>query len=143
MRISRTRTEYTSNSLAILSSFEESIGALGSVGRRRLMSLGGGDMPEWTIKAALKAVPGEKQEEDSFIVKKGVYVENVRVDKTKWNVMMVGDGKDATIISGSLNFVDGTPTFQTATFGVAGQGFIARDMGFRTQPAQPNTRPLL
>ncbi|KAL0400850.1 UNVERIFIED_CONTAM: putative pectinesterase/pectinesterase inhibitor 46 [Sesamum latifolium] len=40
-------------------------------------------------------------------------------------------GKDATIVSGSLNFVDGTPTFQTATFAVVGQGFIARDMGFR------------
>ncbi|KAL0299427.1 UNVERIFIED_CONTAM: putative pectinesterase/pectinesterase inhibitor 46 [Sesamum radiatum] len=155
-------TEYTSNSLAILSSFEESIGALGAVGRRRLMSLGGGDMPEWvsfkdrrllqtpssrikadavvakdgsgkykTIKAALKAVPEKSKKRFVIYVKKGVYVENVRVDKTKWNVMMVGDGKDATIISGSLNFVDGTPTFQTATFGVAGQGFIARDMGFR------------
>ncbi|KAL0304172.1 UNVERIFIED_CONTAM: putative pectinesterase/pectinesterase inhibitor 46 [Sesamum radiatum] len=155
-------TEYTSNSLAILSSVEASIGALGAVGRRRLMSLGGGDVPEWvsfkdrrllqtpssrikadavvakdgsgkykTIKAALKAVPEKSKKRFVIYVKKGVYVENVRVEKTKWNVMMVGDGNDATIVSGSLNFVDGTPTFQTATFAVVGQGFIARDMGFR------------
>ncbi|KAI3458257.1 hypothetical protein Pfo_014920 [Paulownia fortunei] len=155
-------TEYTSNSLAIISSFEESISALGAIGRRRLMSFGGSEAPEWlsfkdrrllqtpsssikadavvakdgsgkykTIKAALKAVPEKSKKRFVIYVKKGVYFENVRVEKKKWNVMMVGDGKDATIVSGSLNFVDGTPTFQTATFAVFGQGFIARDMGFR------------
>ncbi|KAK6155813.1 hypothetical protein DH2020_010061 [Rehmannia glutinosa] len=150
-------TEYTSNSLAIVSSFEESIGALGAIGRRRLMSF-----PEWvsskdrkllqtssskikadvvvakdgsgkykTIKKALEAVPEKSDKRFVIYVKKGVYFENVRVEKKMWNVMMVGDGKDATIVSGSLNFIDGTPTFQTATFAVFGQGFIARDMGFR------------
>ncbi|KAJ6701109.1 PECTINESTERASE [Salix koriyanagi] len=37
---------------------------------------------------------------------------------------------DKTIISGSLNFVDGTPTFSTASFAVAGKGFFARDIKF-------------
>ncbi|KAI3471068.1 hypothetical protein Pfo_027731 [Paulownia fortunei] len=153
-------TEYTSNSLAIVSSFEESISALGAIGRRRLMSFS--EAPEWlsfkdrrllqapsslikadavvakdgsgkykTIGAALKVVPDKSKKRFVIYVKKGVYVENVRVEKSKWNVMMVGDGKDATIVSGSLNVVDGTPTFQSATFAVFGQGFIARDMGFR------------
>ncbi|OWM72627.1 putative pectinesterase/pectinesterase inhibitor 24 [Punica granatum] len=84
-----------------------------------------------TIKAALKAVPDKSDKRYVIYVKKGVYVENVRVEKPKWNVVMVGDGKDATIVSGRLNVVDGTPTFQSATFAVFGKGFIARDMGFR------------
>ncbi|KAL8229383.1 hypothetical protein R6Q57_014283 [Mikania cordata] len=45
--------------------------------------------------------------------------------------MMIGDGMDSTIVTGSKNVVDGTPTFQSATFAVFGKGFIARDMGFR------------
>lgn len=69
-----------------------------------------------TIKAALKNVPEKSKKRFVIYVKKGVYFENVRIEKKMWNVMMIGDGKDATIVSGSLNFVDGTPTFQTATF---------------------------
>ncbi|KAL0382305.1 UNVERIFIED_CONTAM: putative pectinesterase/pectinesterase inhibitor 46 [Sesamum calycinum] len=153
-------TEYTSNSLAIVTTFEESISSLGAIGRRRLMSDGG--VPEWlsykerkllqtpsssikadavvakdgsgkykTIGAALKDVPDKSEKRFVIYVKKGIYVENVIIDKSKWNVMMVGDGKNATIISGSLNVVDGTPTFQSATFAVFGQGFIGRDIGFR------------
>lgn len=144
-------TEYTSNSLAIVSSFEESINALGAIKRRRrLMSRV--EEPEWvsfedrkllqaplnlsvvvveadavvakdgsgkykTIGDALKNVPDKSKNRFVIYVKKGVYVENVRVEKSKWNVMMVGDGKDASIVSGNLNVVDGTPTFQSATFG--------------------------
>ncbi|KAK0596718.1 hypothetical protein LWI29_018379 [Acer saccharum] len=53
------------------------------------------------------------------------------VDKSKWNVMMYGDGKTATIISGDKNFgVDKIPTFDTATVAVAGRGFIAKDIKF-------------
>ncbi|KAK4591525.1 hypothetical protein RGQ29_021651 [Quercus rubra] len=83
-----------------------------------------------SISKAVEAVP--KKSETRFVihVKEGKYVENVVMDKSKWNVMMYGDGKDKTIVSGSLNFVDGTPTFSTATLAVAGKGFIARDMGF-------------
>ncbi|XP_010067062.2 probable pectinesterase/pectinesterase inhibitor 46 [Eucalyptus grandis] len=84
-----------------------------------------------TIGAALNAVPDKSNNTFVIYVKKGVYSENVRVEKSKWNVMMVGDGMDATLVTGSLNFIDGTPTFKTATFAVFGQGFIARDMGFR------------
>jgi hypothetical protein len=31
--------------------------------------------------------------------------------------MMIGHGIDSTIVSASLNVVDGTPTFQSASFG--------------------------
>ncbi|XP_039173846.1 probable pectinesterase/pectinesterase inhibitor 46 [Eucalyptus grandis] len=76
-----------------------------------------------TIGAALNAVPDKSNNTFVIYVKKGVYSENVRVEKSKWNVMMVGDGMDATLVTGSLNFIDGTPTFKTATFAVFGQGF--------------------
>ncbi|XP_010543643.1 PREDICTED: probable pectinesterase/pectinesterase inhibitor 46 [Tarenaya hassleriana] len=84
-----------------------------------------------TISRALEDVPENSDRRTIIYVKKGVYVENVRVEKSKWNVVMVGDGQDKTIVSFGLNFVDGTPTFQTATFAVFGKGFMARDMGFR------------
>lgn len=83
-----------------------------------------------TIQEAVDAVP--KKNETRFVikVKAGTYNETVVLDKNKWNVMMIGDGMTKTIVTGSKNFVDGTPTFSTATFAVAGKGFIARDMTF-------------
>ncbi|KAD3640415.1 hypothetical protein R6Q59_003218 [Mikania micrantha] len=83
------------------------------------------------ISDALKAVPVKIKKRFVIYVKKGVYYENVRIEKQMWNVMIIGDGMDSTIVSGSLNVVDGTPTFQSATFAVFGKGFIARDIGFR------------
>jgi len=71
-----------------------------------------------TITAALKHVPEKSDKRTVIYVKKGIYNENVRVEKTKWNVMIIGDGMNATIVSGRLNFVDGNPTFSSATFGM-------------------------
>ncbi|KAM5551183.1 putative pectinesterase/pectinesterase inhibitor 46 [Rosa sericea] len=84
-----------------------------------------------TIGAALKAVPDKSKNRTVIYVKKGVYFENVRVEKSKWNIVVVGDGMNSTIVSANLNVVDGTPTFSSATFAVFGKGFIARDIGFR------------
>lgn len=70
-----------------------------------------------TITEALKAVPDKSKKRFVIYVKKGVYKENVRVEKPKWNVLMIGDGMNETVVTGKLNFVDGTPTFSTATFG--------------------------
>ncbi|KAL8200172.1 hypothetical protein R6Q57_011511 [Mikania cordata] len=83
------------------------------------------------ISDALKTVPEKSKKRFVIYVKKGVYYENVRIEKQMWNVMIIGDGMDSTIVSGSLNVVDGTPTFQSATFAVFGKGFIACDIGFR------------
>ncbi|MDD0148575.1 pectinesterase family protein, partial [Shigella flexneri] len=50
-------------------------------------------------------------------IKKGVYKEYVEIGKKKWNIMMIGDGMDATVISGNRSFVDGWTTYRSATFG--------------------------
>ncbi|CAN6976424.1 hypothetical protein IGI04_037099 [Brassica rapa subsp. trilocularis] len=63
-------------------------------------------------------------------VKAGVYRENVEMKKSVKNVMVIGDGIDSTVVTGSRNVKDGTTTFRSATFAVAGSGFIARDITF-------------
>ncbi|KAL0414992.1 UNVERIFIED_CONTAM: Pectinesterase 3 [Sesamum latifolium] len=90
---------------------------------------GSGDVR--TLKEAVARIPKKSKRRFVIYVKAGQYVENVVLEKSYWNVMIYGDGKTATVISGSKNFVDGTPTFSTATFAVAGKGFIARDIGFK------------
>ncbi|KAF7824807.1 putative pectinesterase/pectinesterase inhibitor 24 [Senna tora] len=105
-----------------------------------------------TISEALRHVHDKNEKRTVIYVKKGVYYENVKVEKTKWNVLVIGDGMTATIVSAGLNFVDGTPTFSSATFvvvrvflnifsnvrifvcvnaAVFGRNFVARDIGFR------------
>ncbi|KAI3918326.1 hypothetical protein MKX01_041646 [Papaver californicum] len=63
-------------------------------------------------------------------VRSGVYSENVEVDRGMKNVMFVGDGIDKTIVTGNKNVIDGATTLSSATFGVSGDGFWARDMTF-------------
>ncbi|GFP92501.1 pectinesterase 3 [Phtheirospermum japonicum] len=84
-----------------------------------------------TIKGALALV--EKKSKKRFVihVKAGVYEENLMLNKSFWNVMIIGEGKNNTIITGNKNFVDGTLTFVTATLAVSGKGFIARDLTIR------------
>ena len=68
-----------------------------------------------TVAEAVASAPDNSKTRYVIYVKKGTYKENVEIKKK--NVMLVGDGMDATIITGSLNVVDGTGTFQTATVG--------------------------
>ncbi|MFS7981138.1 putative pectinesterase [Helianthus anomalus] len=89
---------------------------------------GSGDVR--TIKEAMAMVTKKSKSVFVIYIKEGVYKENVVLDKSFWNVMIYGDGKTKSIVSGNLNFIDGVPTFSTATFAVAGRGFVAMDMGF-------------
>lgn len=50
-------------------------------------------------------------------VKAGVYRENVEIKKSIKDVMVIGDGIDSTVVTGSRNVKDGTTTFRSATFG--------------------------
>ncbi|CAA0827827.1 Probable pectinesterase/pectinesterase inhibitor 46 [Striga hermonthica] len=88
------------------------------------------------ITDALKTVPDRSLNRFVIYVKKGTYYENVRVEKSKWNVMMIGEGMEQTVVSSNLSYAGGTKTFMTATFAVFGRGFVARQIAFRnTAPA--------
>ncbi|URE03935.1 pectinesterase [Musa troglodytarum] len=137
--------EMTSNVLAIVTNLDNTLDSLNlgisrkllaeeypswvSLGKRRLLQLspaelkpsvtvaqdGTGDVK--TINDALLRVP--KKSNDTFVIyiKEGVYKEKVQVNRSLTNVIMVGDGTNKTKITGSLNYIDGTATFKTATVG--------------------------
>nr|DAD49198.1 TPA_asm: hypothetical protein HUJ06_019135 [Nelumbo nucifera] len=141
-------TEFTSNSLAIVSKILTLLENLDIPIHRKLLDVGSDsdEFPAWmhpddrrllqetgvtpdvvvakdgsgkykTIEEAVVVVPKKSVKRFVIYVKAGMYVENVVVDKSKWNVMMYGDGIGKTIVSGRSNVKDGTPTFSTATFG--------------------------
>ncbi|KAI4344672.1 hypothetical protein L6164_011871 [Bauhinia variegata] len=66
------------------------------------------------VMDAVLAAPDYSMKRYVIYIKRGVYKENVEIKKKKWNLMMIGDGMDATVISA-----------------VSGRGFIARDLSFQ------------
>lgn len=72
-----------------------------------------------TISEAVTASVKRRSGTSRFViyVKRGVYKENVEITKSMKNLMLVGDGIDATVVTGSKNSQDGSTTFRTATFG--------------------------
>ncbi|WJZ94201.1 hypothetical protein VitviT2T_013078 [Vitis vinifera] len=153
-------TVFASNSLAIVAKLIGILHDLDIQVHRKLLSFSNSDQfPDWvgagerrllqetkptpdvtvakdgtgdyvTIKEAVAMVPKKSEKRFVIYVKEGNYSENIILDKSKWNVMIYGDGKDKSIVSGNLNFIDGTPTFATATFAAVGKGFIAKYMRF-------------
>ncbi|WZZ56035.1 hypothetical protein YC2023_056142 [Brassica napus] len=90
-----------------------------------------------TIKEAINAASGSGR----FViyVKQGVYSENLEIQKD--NVMLRGDGKGRTIITGSRSVGGGSTTFKSATVGTyaaVGDGFIARGITFRNTAGANN-----
>ncbi|KAF7024169.1 hypothetical protein CFC21_036549 [Triticum aestivum] len=81
-----------------------------------------------TVQAAVDAAPDRGKSRYVIYVKKGVYKENLEVGKKKRELMIVGDGMDATVITGSRNVVDGATTFNSATLAVAADGVILQDL---------------
>ncbi|XP_043695106.1 pectinesterase-like [Telopea speciosissima] len=86
-----------------------------------------------TISEALSASTKQRSGTSRFViyVKKGTYNENVQVTKSMKNIMLIGDGIDTTIVTGSKNVKDGSTTFNSATFAAVGDGFIAKYMTFQ------------
>lgn len=111
-----------------------------TAGKRRLLAAGSikanvvvakdGSGKYKTINEALKEVPVSSNQTFIIYVKKGVYDEQVEIGKKMTNVMLIGDGPTNTKITGRKNFIDGTPTFKSATVAVIGDGFIGKDIGF-------------
>ncbi|CAL5344572.1 unnamed protein product [Camellia sinensis] len=81
-----------------------------------------------TVNEAVASAPNNGNTRYVIYVKKGTYKENVVIGSSKTNVMLTGDGMGLTIITGSLNVVDGSTTFNSATVAAVGTGFIAQDI---------------
>ncbi|CAH8251952.1 unnamed protein product [Arabidopsis lyrata] len=84
-----------------------------------------------TVNEAVAAAPENSNSRYVIYVKKGVYKETIDIGKKKKNLMLVGDGKDVTVITGSLNVIDGSTTFRSATVAANGDGFMAQDIWFQ------------
>ncbi|KAK7396908.1 hypothetical protein VNO78_18071 [Psophocarpus tetragonolobus] len=87
-----------------------------------------------TINDAIAAAPNNTAASDGYFlifVTQGVYQEYISIAKNKKYLMMVGDGINQTIITGDHNVVDNFTTFNSATFAVVAQGFVAVNMTFR------------
>ncbi|URD84501.1 pectinesterase [Musa troglodytarum] len=148
--------ELTSNILAIVINFDSALDSLNlgfnrkllseeypswiSPGKRRLLQQspaelkpnvtvakdGSGDVK--TIGEAVLRVPTKSNDTFVIYIKEGVYEEQVQVNRSLANVMMIGDGTSKTKITGKLNYIDGTATFKTATVAIVGDGFIGKDL---------------
>ncbi|MBA0720414.1 hypothetical protein Golax_008036 [Gossypium laxum] len=84
-----------------------------------------------TLGEAVAAAPDKSKTRYIIHVKKGTYKENVEIGANKKNLMIVGDGMNSTIITGSLNVIDGSTTFKSATVAAVGDGFMAQDIWFQ------------
>ncbi|XP_048433296.1 pectinesterase/pectinesterase inhibitor PPE8B-like [Pyrus x bretschneideri] len=91
-----------------------------------------------TITEALAVAPSHSQNYFVIFVKRGVYKENVNIDGSKCNLVLIGEGMDVTTISGSRSFRGGWETFYSATFAVSADGFIAMDIGFENTAGPEN-----
>ncbi|KAJ1382801.1 Pectinesterase, catalytic [Sesbania bispinosa] len=85
-----------------------------------------------TIAEAIKKVPEYSNRRIIIYIRAGRYEEdNLKVGRKKTNVMIIGDGKGKTVITGGKNVMDNkTTTFHSASFAASGPGFIARDITF-------------
>ncbi|KZV43467.1 pectinesterase 3 [Dorcoceras hygrometricum] len=161
-------TEFASNSLAIVSKFLQTVEENTIPIHRRLLEAMHGS-PSWlttdrrrflqeykpkpnvtvandgsgdvrTITEAVARIQNKSERIFVIYVKAGEYVENVVLSKSLWNVMIYGDGKAATVVSGRRSNGTGFATFVTATFVAMGKGFMARDISFRNDAGPQNNQ---
>ncbi|EPS73427.1 pectinesterase [Genlisea aurea] len=84
-----------------------------------------------TIGEAIKLAPDNSKRRFIIYVRAGWYEEGtLKIGRKKTNIMVMGDGKGKTVISGGKSVQDGITTFRTASFAASGAGFIARDLSF-------------
>lgn len=70
-----------------------------------------------SITEAVYAAPNYSLRRYVIYIKEGVYKENIDLKKKKTNIMFVGDGAGATVVTGNRNFAQGWTTFRTPTVG--------------------------
>ncbi|XP_012087640.1 probable pectinesterase/pectinesterase inhibitor 51 isoform X2 [Jatropha curcas] len=92
-----------------------------------------------TVQEAVNAAPNNTVDRRFVIhIKEGVYEEIVRVHFEKRNVVFLGDGMGKTVITGSLNVGQlGVTTYESATVGVLGDGFMASGITFQNTAGPP------
>ncbi|KAK8573531.1 hypothetical protein V6N13_009621 [Hibiscus sabdariffa] len=83
-----------------------------------------------TIKGAMSSIPHNSPKPFVIYIKEGIYRENIKFGYGMKNVVLIGDGKEKTRITGCRNNADGIPTFRTATVAVNGDKFFAKNIGF-------------
>lgn len=70
-----------------------------------------------TIGEAIGFAPNNSLDRVIIIVREGIYEENVEIPTYKTNIVLLGDGRDVTVIRGNRSFGDGWTTFRSATLG--------------------------
>ncbi|KAK6794009.1 hypothetical protein RDI58_007462 [Solanum bulbocastanum] len=96
-----------------------------------------------TVQQAVNAAP-ENEVARRFVIwiKNGLYEEIVRVPLEKRNLVFLGDGMGKTVITGSRNVGQlGVSTYDSATVGVVGDGFMASGITIQNT-AGPDTHKL-
>ncbi|CAL5344569.1 unnamed protein product [Camellia sinensis] len=69
------------------------------------------------VNEAVSSGPDNDNTRHIIYVKQGIYNESVVIGSNKKNVMFVGDGMDLNIITGNLNVIDGSTTFNSVAVG--------------------------
>ncbi|CAK7340614.1 unnamed protein product [Dovyalis caffra] len=76
---------------------------------------GSGDFS--TIREALPHIPHKNTKPFVLYIKEGIYHEYIEFNRSMTNLVVIGDGKEKTRITGNRNFVDGINTYHTPTVG--------------------------
>ncbi|XP_038706646.1 probable pectinesterase/pectinesterase inhibitor 51 isoform X2 [Tripterygium wilfordii] len=86
-----------------------------------------------TVQDAVNAAPDNEWGRKFVIyIKEGVYTETVRVPLEKKNVVFLGEGMGKTVITASaFSGQPGVTTYNSATVGVLGDGFMASGITFQ------------
>ncbi|CAN4108732.1 unnamed protein product [Withania somnifera] len=87
-----------------------------------------------SIGEAIAFAPNNSMIEDGYFLiyaMQGYYEEYVIVAKNKKNIMLIGEGVDRTVIAGNRSVIDGWTTYNSATFAVSGERFVAVNITFK------------
>ncbi|KAL5213986.1 hypothetical protein ABZP36_003138 [Zizania latifolia] len=84
-----------------------------------------------TVQGAIDAAPNYTAGHFVITVAAGIYKENVIIPYEKTNILLVGEGMGATVITASRSVgIDRLGTYDTATVAAIGDGFRARNITF-------------
>ncbi|XAR61361.1 Pectinesterase [Bertholletia excelsa] len=87
-----------------------------------------------TIGDAVASAPNNTNSSGGYYliyITAGLYEEYISIAKNQKYLMMIGEGINRTVITGNHSFVDGWTTYNSSTFAVVGEGFVAVNITFR------------